>query len=114
MGEGNGLRPLQMRIAWHERLVMLPGHGQQGLLDLFQQKIRNQGIGSKRHVTTMALNAADGDEHHIVLLKVFLCLRPGQICKSHIFYFLFIHNFEQKSELSGGRIARHPSITGQP
>ena len=84
------------------------------LLDLFQQKIRNQGIGSKRHVTTMALNAADGDEHHVVLFKILLCLRPGQICKSHIFYFLFIHNFEQKSELSGGRIARHPSITGQP
>ena len=62
--------------------------------DLFQQKIRNQGIGSKRHMAAVALDAADGDEHHIVLLKVFLCLRPGQICKSHIFYFLFMHNFE--------------------
>ena len=46
------------------------------LLDLLQKIIRNDGIGTEWIVTAMALDAADGNEDHIVLFKIFLGLRP--------------------------------------
>ena len=59
------------------------------LLNPLQQVVGDHGVRAHRHVAAVALDAADGDEHRVVLLKVGLDLGPCEMFQSHNMTLLF-------------------------